>query len=82
MFESVRTRWTSCGGSTGWVIVETAGYATHGGRSAFNGDRTRDARLRMMGYSVQRFSYQHVMHEAAFVAGAVRALLGGSRPPS
>src|SRR4051794_21995068 len=64
------------------VIVETDGYATHGGRSAFNGDRTRDARLRMMGYSVQRFGYQHVMHEAAFVAGAVRALLGGSRPPS
>jgi very-short-patch-repair endonuclease len=64
------------------VVVETDGYATHGGRSAFNGDRTRDARLRMMGYSVQRFAYQHVTHEAAFVAGTVRALLGAGRASS
>jgi very-short-patch-repair endonuclease len=64
------------------VIVETDGYATHGGRSAFKGDKTRDAHLRVMGYTVQRFAYQHVVHEAAFVAGTVRALLGGNRRPS
>jgi very-short-patch-repair endonuclease len=64
------------------VIVETDGYATYGGRSAFNGDKTRDARLRTVGYSVQRFAYRHVTHEAAFVAETVRALLGAGRGSS
>ena len=64
------------------VIVETDGYATHGGRAAFNRDKTRDARLRMMGYSVQRFAYQHVRDAASFVAATVRTLLRGSRVPS
>jgi very-short-patch-repair endonuclease len=64
------------------LIVETDGYATHGGRSAFHSDKARDARLRVMGYSVQRFSYEHVVREPGFVADTVRSLLGGSRPPS
>src|SRR5256885_656310 len=57
------------------LIVETDGYETHGGRAAFQRDKTRDARLRVMGYSVQRFAFQHIVEDAAFVAGVVRALL-------
>ena len=64
------------------LIVETDGYETHGGRAAFHRDRTRDARLGMMGYSVQRFSYQHVVREPAFVAETVRSFLGMSRASS
>ena len=58
------------------LIVETDGYKTHGGRSVFDSDKARDARLRMMGYSVQRFGYHHVVNEPSLVVGTVRALLG------
>ena len=61
------------------VIVETDGFATHGGRVAFVRDRERDGDLRMMGYSVQRLAYRHVVDEGAFVASVVRALLGAGR---
>jgi very-short-patch-repair endonuclease len=58
------------------LIVETDGYKTHGGRSAFNTDKARDARLRMLGYSVQRFGYHHVVNEPSLVVRTVRSLLG------
>jgi very-short-patch-repair endonuclease len=61
------------------VIVETDGFATHGGRVAFARDRERDGGLRVMGYSVQRFAYRHVVDEGAFVASVLRALLGAGR---
>ena len=61
------------------VIVETDGFATHGGRVAFARDRERDGGLRVMGYSVQRFAYRHVVDQGAFVASVVRALLGVGR---
>ena len=64
------------------LIVETDGYATHGGRAAFQRDKVRDARLRILGYSVQRFAYQHVTEEAAFVATVIRSLIDGSRGSS
>jgi hypothetical protein len=32
-----------------------------------------------MGYSVQRFGYQHVVDEPGFVAGTVRSLLDEGR---
>jgi very-short-patch-repair endonuclease len=64
------------------LIVETDGFATHGGRVAFGRDKERDARLRTMGYSVQRFAYPHIVEQAGFVADVVRTLLDGSRPPS
>lgn len=64
------------------VVVETDGYEAHGGRSAFQSDKARDARLRVMGYSVQRFAYQHVVHEPALVAGTVRSLLREGRTAS
>jgi very-short-patch-repair endonuclease len=64
------------------LIVETDGYRTHGGKVASHHDKARDARLRMMGLSVQRFGYLHVMEDPRFVADTVRSLLGGSRAPS
>jgi very-short-patch-repair endonuclease len=64
------------------VIVETDGFATHGGRAAFGRDKGRDRRLSMMGYSVQRFAYQHIVERAGFVADVVRTLLDASRPRS
>jgi hypothetical protein len=36
----------------------------------------------MMGYSVQRFAYRHVVDEGVFVARVVRALLGAGRDSS
>lgn len=57
------------------LIVETDGYVSHGGRSAFRNDRARDARPRMLGFSVQRFAYQHVVGEPGFVARTVRSML-------
>jgi hypothetical protein len=64
------------------VIVETDGYETHSGRSSFHADKARDARLRILGYSVQRFSYRHVVDEPRFVADTVRALLPAGRGSS
>ena len=64
------------------VIVETDGFATHGGRLAFERDKGRDGKLRMMGYSVQRFAYRHIVEQGGFVADVVQALLGAGRPPS
>jgi very-short-patch-repair endonuclease len=57
------------------VIVETDGWQAHRGRVAFEGDRARDARLRLVGYTVVRFTYRQVTEEPAVVAETLRALL-------
>jgi very-short-patch-repair endonuclease len=57
------------------LIVETDGFETHGTRSAFEADRARDARLKMMGYEVLRFTYRQVTQQPAHVAKTLRRLL-------
>jgi very-short-patch-repair endonuclease len=61
------------------LVVETDGFAAHGGRAAFEDDRARRAELRIMGYEVLPFSYRQVVHEPATVVAAIRAGLGRPR---
>jgi very-short-patch-repair endonuclease len=58
------------------LIVETDGFRHHGTRSAFEADRARDARLRLLGYSVLRFTQRQLADDPAAVAGMLRALIG------
>jgi very-short-patch-repair endonuclease len=57
------------------LIVEVDGWESHRTRSAFESDRARDARLKIFGYEVVRFTYRQVEDEASQVARTVRALL-------
>ena len=57
------------------LVVELDGYAYHRGRAAFERDRTRDARLRLAGYEVLRFSYSQVAQHPESVADVVAAAL-------
>jgi very-short-patch-repair endonuclease len=44
-------------------------------RSAFEEDRARDARLKVLGYEVLRFTWRQVEDDAATVVRTVRELL-------
>jgi very-short-patch-repair endonuclease len=57
------------------LVIETDGYRSHRGRTAFEDDRARDLMLRGLGYEVQRLSYRQVFDEAERVANVLRALL-------
>jgi very-short-patch-repair endonuclease len=57
------------------LIVELDGWASHRTRSAFEADRARDARLKVCGYDVVRFTWHQVHGEAREVAAVIRALL-------
>jgi very-short-patch-repair endonuclease len=59
------------------LIVETDGYEGHRGRQAFEDDRAKDAELRVLGFTVLRFTYRQVGERWAWVEGTVRALLSG-----
>jgi hypothetical protein len=50
----------------------------HGARSAFEGDRRRDAALTAAGYRVVRFAWSDVVEDGATVVRRLRALLGAS----
>lgn len=56
-------------------IVELDGWEGHGTRSAFRGDRTRDRRLRVAGYSVTRISWAQIDDEPDALAADLGALL-------
>lgn len=58
------------------VIVETDGWRYHRGREAFESDRKRDARLRLAGYQVLRFSHRQVFHEPDEVMAVIREAIG------
>jgi very-short-patch-repair endonuclease len=58
-----------------WLIVETDGYKYHSGREAFEDDRTRDLRLKTLGYEVVRLSYRQVVDESPRVADLLAAIL-------
>ena len=57
------------------LIVELDGYESHGGRSAFEADRSRDAELKLLGYDVVRFTWRRIKTEPAAVASMLRRLL-------
>lgn len=57
------------------LIVEVDGWESHGTRSAFEEDRARDARLRLLGFDVLRFTWRQLEEDSPAVARAIRALL-------
>lgn len=57
------------------LIVEVDGWASHRTRSAFEEDRARDARLKVLGYTVVRFTWRHITEETRGVAATLCALL-------
>jgi very-short-patch-repair endonuclease len=57
------------------LVVEVDGWEAHRTRSAFEQDRARDARLKLLGYDVLRFTWRQVESEARTVAATIRALL-------
>jgi very-short-patch-repair endonuclease len=57
------------------LIVELDGWESHRTRSAFEGDRARDARLKVLGYEVVRFTWRQLASDPVRVAGTIRALL-------
>lgn len=59
-------------------IVEVDGFETHGTRRAFESDRARDRRLKLMGYDVIHFTWRDVMLRQEL---AERELAGFLAPP-
>jgi very-short-patch-repair endonuclease len=57
------------------LIVEVDGWDSHRSRSAFEEDRARDARLKVLGYDVIRFTWRQVTDDGAAIAKTIRALL-------
>jgi very-short-patch-repair endonuclease len=57
------------------LIVEVDGWESHGTRSAFEEDRARDARLKLIGFDVLRFTWRQVGTDGVKVARTIRTLL-------
>jgi very-short-patch-repair endonuclease len=57
------------------LVVEVDGWESHRTRSAFEKDRVRDARLKVLGYEVVRFTWRQVENDSAVVVRTVRTLL-------
>jgi very-short-patch-repair endonuclease len=57
------------------LVVEVDGWDSHRSRSAFEEDRSRDARLALLGYRVVRFTWRQIDHDRAGVARTIRELL-------
>ena len=57
------------------VAVELDGFATHGRRRAFEGDRARDADLQALDYKVIRVTWRQLTSEPYVVIARVAAIL-------
>jgi very-short-patch-repair endonuclease len=57
------------------LIAETDSFEHHGDRAAFEADRARDARLKLMGYTVVRFTWRQMVDQPERVAATIRGLL-------
>ena len=57
------------------LVVEVDGWESHRTRSAFEEDRSRDARLKILGYEVVRFTWRQVTRDRPGVAETIRTLL-------
>lgn len=60
------------------LIVETDGWRYHRGRQAFEGDRSRQLRLQVLGYRVARFTDRQLAEDSVGVAAALRTLLAAA----
>jgi very-short-patch-repair endonuclease len=60
------------------VIVETDGFASHGGRDAFERDRTRDIDRTAQGWAVLRITQRQLGTRPAWVAARLAQTLGRS----
>lgn len=58
------------------LTVELQGYAYHSDREAFERDHARFARLKLAGHEVLALTWRQVMDQPAWVAAAIRTLLG------
>jgi very-short-patch-repair endonuclease len=67
---SVDFLWPAAG-----LIAELDGYEPHGGRAAFEADRTRDTKLKLLGFTVVRFTWRQLTDGRADVAATLRTLL-------
>ena len=59
------------------LIAEVDGWGSHRGRAAFEADRSRDNRLRVLGFKVARFTWRQVTGSSHEVIETVRSLLTG-----
>ena len=59
------------------LVVETDGYEYHRGRIAFQDDKSRDLRLRRLGFEVRHFSEQQVSEQPREVVADLRRALSG-----
>jgi very-short-patch-repair endonuclease len=57
------------------LVVEVDGWDTHQTRSAFEDDRSRDLKLKLLGYEVVRFTWRQLADDPAAVGAALRKLL-------
>jgi very-short-patch-repair endonuclease len=62
------------------LAVEVDGWDSHRTRSAFEADRARDTKLKLLGYEVVRFTWRQLTSDPATVAVALRELLQRPRP--
>ena len=58
------------------LAVEVDGWHSHRTRSAFEEDRARDLKLKLLGFEVVRFTWRQLTEIPADVASALRRLLG------
>jgi very-short-patch-repair endonuclease len=57
------------------LVVEVDGWDSHHTRSAFEEDRARDLKLKLLGYEVLRCTWRQLTEDPAAVASALRTLL-------
>ena len=57
------------------LIVEVDGWDAHRTRSAFEEDRARDLKLKLLGYEGVRFTWRQLTDDPSAVAAALRELL-------
>lgn len=58
------------------VVLEVDGWATHGGREAFEADRVRRNALVLAGYTVLNFTWRQLQDNPEWVLACVRSALG------
>jgi very-short-patch-repair endonuclease len=61
------------------LVVEAESFEFHGRRAALRRDCVRYTALTLLGWTVLRFAWEHVMFEPAYVAGCLRAAALGRR---
>lgn len=61
------------------LVVEVDGFAYHGSRRSFEGDRARDADLSRSGLRVVRVTWKQLVNEPFVLAAHLGALLGNRR---